>query len=97
MASNGGTSWNLYDGYDDSVTIPYAGYTANGSSPEIPVSVDGGPVRNFTIDTGSLGLVVPEEDVPATLDYRDGTPGRIGYGSSGDAYAGYWITTTVSL
>ncbi len=97
MSSDRTTGWSLYDSFSDSVTIPYASYTTRGSSPQIPVSVDGGPVRNFTIDTGSLGLVVPMEDVPATLDYRSGTPGQIGYGSSGYAYSGYWITTTVSL
>ena len=97
MTSTESSSWNLYSGYSGSVTIPYAGYTAKGSSPEIPISVDGGSVKDFTIDTGSLGLVVPKEDVPTTLDYTSGTPGEIRYGSSGDAYAGYWITTTVSL
>ncbi|MBE7190796.1 MAG: hypothetical protein INR67_21130, partial [Jatrophihabitans endophyticus] len=97
MASTDDTGWNLYGSYSDSVTVPYTGVTEKAGSPQVALSIGGGAVHDFTIDTGSLGLVVPKEDVPASLVAAGGPKGEIGYSSSGLSYAGFWTTTSVSF
>ena len=92
----GSSGWSLYDGCRTSITIPYTTTGARTAPPQIALSVDGSAPHPFTIDTGSLGLVVPAAAVP-NLDLSHGTPGQIGYGSSGYDFTGVWVDTTITL
>jgi hypothetical protein len=62
---------------------------------QVEAQVNGGAVKNFTIDTGSVGVVVPASDVP---NIPSGLPaGSLTYSSSGLQLIGVWGTMPVSF
>nr|WP_238994772.1 YncE family protein [Mycolicibacterium chubuense] len=80
---------NIYDG-------------AHGEVPEIDVSVGGKAAIPVTVDTGSRGLVVPKQDVPAAAFWRASlNPANHvsgAYGDDGGAhYIGVLVPTAVTL
>lgn len=60
---------------------------------KVDVSVNGGTVSPFTVDTGSVGVVVPASEVP---NVPPGAPaGELTYSSSGLQLTGVWVTLSV--
>lgn len=60
---------------------------------KVDVSVNGGTVSPFTVDTGSVGVVVPAAEVP---NIPAGAPaGELTYSSSGLQLSGVWVTMPV--
>jgi hypothetical protein len=93
--------------YDDDKTsankplyIPYS----NGSNFEhglyVRASVNGGPVRRFRVDTGSVGMVVGATDVGTKSPSENvglAVPGQITYTSSGVQLDGEWRDSIVTF
>ena len=60
---------------------------------KVDVSVNGGKTSPFTVDTGSVGVVVPASEVP---NIPAGAPtGTLTYSSSGLQLTGVWVTLPV--
>ncbi len=100
LPAEAGDGWSYYDGYSQSYTIPFVSrldfdYADNPPQAIVNVSVNGGDVSPFQLDTGSQGMVVPADLVP---DFkRTGERGSITYVSSGIKAVGYWTEVTVSF
>jgi hypothetical protein len=62
---------------------------------KVRAAVNGGPVGEFTVDTGSVGMILSAEDVPH-IDPA-AKPGQITYSSSGVQLLGVWTTATVTF
>jgi hypothetical protein len=87
-----------YAGYTQSYTVPWV------DSPEfsnlrhtlkIKASVNGGTVSSYTVDTGSVGMVVPASEIP---NIPAGAPsGNLTYSSSGLKLTGVWATLPISF
>ncbi len=99
------TGVDLYDGYTQSVLLPFAPGSGldnlSGADPladriRLPVSVNGAPTQNYVIDTGSLGVTAPDTDF-TQAQLAAGQPGTIIYGSSGLELLGVWVTTTLTF
>jgi hypothetical protein len=56
-------------------------------------SINGGPAHDFTIDTGSVGVVVPASEVPNVDPHA--SAGELRYVSSGLTLEGVWTHATV--
>jgi hypothetical protein len=65
------------------------------SSLLVRASINGGPVRSFDVDTGSVGVIVTADDVP-NID-PSAPAGSILYSSSGIELDGVWTLATVSF
>ena len=63
-------------------------------SPTLDVRVGGGSFRPMTMDTGSLGIVVPLSAIPEYTFVGNGT---FGYSSSGRQYTGIYVLATVEV
>jgi hypothetical protein len=62
---------------------------------KVHASVNGGPVASYTVDTGSVGTVVPASEVP---NIPPGSPtASLTYSSSGLQLTGVWATVPVSF
>ena len=87
-----------YAAYTQSYTVPWV------DSPEfsnlrhtlkVKASVNGGTVSSYTVDTGSVGLVVPAAEIP---NIPAGAPsGSLTYSSSGLKLTGVWATLPISF
>lgn len=79
-----------------SVLIPYAralDFTHLDRPPQVRMQINGGPVHAFTVDTGSVGIIVSADEVPNIAP--DAPPGQIVYSSSGVKLLGVWTRATV--
>ncbi len=85
-----------YEQYTDSYRIPFAHLTdfRNLEVLQVRASINGGQTEDFTVDTGSTGIVVGKADVP----YVDpaAPEGRVKYSSSGLVLHGHWMRATVT-
>jgi hypothetical protein len=62
---------------------------------KVKMRVNGGPESSFTVDTGSVGIVVSADEVP-NID-PSAQPGVLRYSSSGVELHGVWTTATVTF
>jgi len=87
-----------YGSYQQSYTVPWVGSPdfANLTHPlKVDASVNGGTPAPYTVDTGSVGMVVPASEVP---NIPAGSPsGSLTYNSSGLQLTGVWATLPVSF
>jgi hypothetical protein len=93
-------TWNLYDGYTQSFTVPYASPVPFGSA-GMPAGLRmnatiGGNTITFQLDTGSRGIAVSRDLLPPNFPAK-GKPGHIFYWSSGNRLNGRWIETQVTF
>ncbi|KDF01846.1 hypothetical protein Y900_023670 [Mycolicibacterium aromaticivorans JS19b1 = JCM 16368] len=87
-----------YSAYTQSYTVPWVGspdFAHLTSTLKVEASVNGGAVSPFTVDTGSVGVVVPASEVPNIP--ADSPPGSLTYSSSGLELTGVWVTASVSF
>ena len=79
-----------------SYTVPWVGapdFANLRQTLKVDASVNGGTTSPFTVDTGSVGIVVPAAEVP---DIPAGSPpGSLTYSSSGLELTGVWATVPV--
>lgn len=87
-----------YKGFEQSVLVPYAqkvDFQHLDKTLHVRAQINGGPVGEFTVDTGSVGIVVAADDVP-NIDPK-AKPGTLTYSSSGVELHGVWTTATVTF
>jgi hypothetical protein len=87
-----------YNVTSTSYTLPYAvkvDFQHLDKTLKVHAAINGGPVEEFTVDTGSVGLIVSSEEVPNINP--DAKPGQITYSSSGVQLYGVWTTATVTF
>ena len=65
------------------------------SSLHIRVSINGGPVKTFLVDTGSVGMIVAADEVPRIVPYSP--EGSMRYSSSGIELDGVWTPVTLTF
>lgn len=91
-------SGQAYSAFTHSFTVPFVespDFANLSHTLKIAASVNGGTVSNYTVDTGSVGMVVPAAEVP---NIPPGSPsGTITYSSSGLQLTGVWATVSVSF
>lgn len=87
-----------YGSYTQSYTLPWVSspnFSNLTSTLKVQASVNGGTVSSYTVDTGSVGTVVPASEVP---NIPPGSPsGSLTYSSSGLELTGVWATLPVSF
>jgi autotransporter-associated beta strand protein len=89
--------WNLYDSTPTSITIPYAsGAMDRDNTAQIYLKMKGVDAAQFTMDTGSTGLVVTKDTYHPGNDTNLG-PGSITYTSSGRIESGTYYMTEVEI
>lgn len=104
-SSGGGTApstntqkTGLYGSYTQSYAVPWVGspnFSNLTKTLKVEASVNAGTVSSYTVDTGSVGMVVPASEVP---NIPPGSPsGSITYSSSGLRLTGVWATLPVSF
>jgi hypothetical protein len=88
----------MYGSYTQSYTVPWMGspnFSNLTRTLKVEASVNGGTVSSYTVDTGSVGMVVPASEVP---NIPAGSPsGSLTYSSSGLRLTGVWATLPVSF
>ena len=86
-----------YTGYKQSYSIPFARPVdfKHLTGLTVRASLNGGPVRSFQVDTGSVGIVVSADEVPGIEP--NAPPGEIRYSSSGLEMDGVWTRVTVTF
>ncbi|QXP87248.1 hypothetical protein [Methylococcus capsulatus] len=93
-------TWNLYDAYTQSFTVPYAAPVPFGSAgmpAELRMNATiGGNTLTFQLDTGSRGIAVSRDLLPPDFPTK-GRPGHIFYWSSGNRLNGRWIETRITF
>jgi hypothetical protein len=62
---------------------------------KVKAQIGGGPVGEFTVDTGSVGMIVGADEIPH-ID-PGAKPGQITYSSSGVQLRGVWTSATVTF
>lgn len=85
-----------YGSFTQSYTVPWVDapdFADLRRTLKVDVSVNGGTVSPFTVDTGSVGVVVPASEVPNIPP--DAPPGELTYSSSGLQLTGVWATVPV--
>jgi hypothetical protein len=104
-SSGGGTARSttapnagIYGSYTQGYAVPWVGspnFADLTSTLKVQVSVNGGPASSYTVDTGSVGTIVPASEVPSI---PPGSPnGTLTYSSSGLQLTGVWATVPVSF
>lgn len=87
-----------YRAYTQSYTVPWVGardFSHLRRTLKVRASVNGGAVSSYTVDTGSVGMVVPASEVP---NIPAGSPrGQLTYSSSGLKLTGVWATLPISF
>ncbi|WP_163751505.1 hypothetical protein [Mycolicibacterium helvum] len=85
-----------YSPFTQSYTVPWVGspdFANLRRTLKVEASVNGGPASPFTVDTGSVGVVVPASEVP---NIPAGAPaGSLTYSSSGLQLTGVWVRLPV--
>jgi hypothetical protein len=92
------TQTGPYAGFVQSYTVPYVGtpnFANLTSLLQVQARVNGGTIENFTIDTGSVGVVVPASEVPNIP--ANSPSGSITYSSSGLQMNGVWATLPMTF
>ncbi|OYN74732.1 hypothetical protein [Mycolicibacterium sphagni] len=87
-----------YSSFSQSYTVPWVGspdFANLTRTLKVEASVNGGTVSQFTVDTGSVGVVVPAAEVPNIP--ADAPAGHLTYSSSGLELDGVWATLPVSF
>jgi hypothetical protein len=88
----------MHGSYTQSCTVPWVGspnFSNLTSTLKVEASVNGGTVSSYTVDTGSVGMVMPASEVP---NIPAGSPsGSLTYNSSGRNLTGVWATLPVSF
>lgn len=93
-------SWNLYNSYTTSYTIPYTtppNYQTGQTGLFVAASVDGSTPLTFQVDTGSQGMVVPQYLIPGFVQAPVTQQQKIEYSSSGNYSLGTWATETITF
>lgn len=81
-----------------SLFLPYIQPDADlRNSPALTLSAGGGPPRPVTMDTGSLGIVIPRTAVGPNAVPLPNPPPAPGYSSSGNSYQGEWLLAPVQV
>ncbi|MDE1155074.1 MAG: hypothetical protein PW735_05010 [Acidobacteriaceae bacterium] len=102
-ASSSGSASSSSDGdryanYSQTYTVPYTNtpnFAALSSTLKVQAQVNGGTAASYTVDTGSVGVVVPATEVP---NIPAGAPaGSLKYSSSGLLLTGVWVTMPVTF
>ncbi|MDE1162920.1 MAG: hypothetical protein PW792_13390 [Acidobacteriaceae bacterium] len=86
-----------YSDYSEYYKVPWVGspdFSDLTSTLKVNAEANGGTEASYTVDTGSVGMIVPASEVP---DLPSGTAGSITYSSSGLKLTGTWSTVTVSF
>lgn len=85
-----------FDGYTQTYTVPWVDspdFSNLRHTLKIRAAVNGGTVSSYTVDTGSVGMVVPAAEVP---NIPAGAPsGSLTYSSSGLQLTGVWATLPI--
>jgi len=87
-----------YSAFTASYLLPFAGradFAHLDETLKVRAQINGGPIGRFTVDTGSIGIVIGADDVP-NLD-PNAKPGMIRYSSSGLELHGVWTTANVTF
>jgi hypothetical protein len=82
-ATGGGPA--TYGAYAQSYTVPWVGapdFSHLTRTLKVKASVNGGDVSSYTVDTGSVGMVVPASEVP---NIPAGSPSGGGFGTAAPA------------
>lgn len=82
-----------YAAYTETYTIPYTNspdFTNLTSTLKVQAQVNGGTVGTYTVDTGSVGVIVPASEVPNIP--ANAPAGSLTYSSSGLKLTGVWTT-----
>ncbi|MFC6645183.1 hypothetical protein ACFQBQ_06190 [Granulicella cerasi] len=86
-----------YSNYSQFYKVPFVGspdFSNLTSTLKVHAQANGGTVSSFTVDTGSVGMILPASEIP---NLPAGTAGSITYSSSGLKLTGTWSTVTVSF
>jgi len=92
------TTTGLYTAYTQAYQIPYTNSPTFGnltSTLQINATVGGGSEHAFTIDTGSVGVVLPATDIPTIPP--NSPSGTLTYSSSGLQLTGVWATVPITF
>jgi enterochelin esterase-like enzyme len=87
-----------YAKYTQSYTIPWLNspnFSNLTSLLKINAKANNGPIKAFTIDTGSVGVVLPASDVPNIP--ANSPHGSLTYSSSGLELDGVWATVPITF
>jgi hypothetical protein len=87
-----------YGSFKQSYQLPYAqavDFQHLDKTLKVRAQINGGPVGEFTVDTGSVGIVVGADDVPNIDPHAKA--GELRYSSSGLELHGVWTTATVTF
>jgi len=87
-----------YAGYTQSYSVPWVGspnFANLTSTLTVQAEVNGGKTASYTVDTGSVGVVVPASEVPNIP--ANSPSGSLLYTSSGLQLNGVWATMPVSF
>lgn len=91
-------SGSYYNGYTKSYLVPWTNspdFSNLTSTLKVHAKVNGGPTESYTVDTGSVGFILPASQVP---NIPAGSPsGQITYSSSGLQLNGVWATVPVTF
>jgi len=97
-APSTGSGEKMYGAFTQSYTVPWVDspdFSDLRHTLKVKASVNGGAVASYTVDTGSVGLVVPASEVPGIPDGAQ--TGSLTYSSSGLRLTGVWATLPVSF
>lgn len=87
-----------YANYTQTYTVPYSNapaFTNLTSTLKVQAQVNGGTVSSYTVDTGSVGVVVPASEVPNLP--TNAPAGSLTYSSSGLKLTGVWATLPMTF
>jgi hypothetical protein len=83
----------------DSYYIPFISGSNYQRGLYVRASINGGPIKSFRVDTGSVGVVVGASDIGSQnpIDPRPAEPGQIIYTSSGVQLDGEWRDSIITF
>jgi len=87
-----------YNGYTEYRKVPWVGspdFSNLTSTLKVHAQANGGTISSFTVDTGSVGMILPASEVPNIP--ANSPAGHITYSSSGLRLDGVWATVTVTF
>lgn len=86
-----------FSGCTESVTIPFTRKPDfdDLKSMHVKVSINGSKPLSMEVDTGSVGVIVSEDDIPEVA--KDAPEGQITYSSSGNQLLGHWTPARIQF